>query len=166
LEPLRGLVVLDEIQRVPDLFSVLRVLADRSGEPARFLVLGSASPDLLRQGSESLAGRIAYHQLGGLCADEVDPARTDDLWTSGGFPRSFLANTEAESARWRQEFVRTFTERLPGTAQRVLGADAFATTFLDLERLQGEAKSSSFRRARSNVATWSQPAARACSRIR
>lgn len=111
LEPLQGLVVLDEIQRLPGLFRVLRVLADRSGTPARFLVLGSAGPELLRQGSESLAGRIAYYDLGGLSLDEVDPTRHDDLWVRGGFPRSFLAESESQSVRWRREFVRAFTER-------------------------------------------------------
>jgi len=111
LESLRGLVVLDEIQRLPDLFPVLRVLADRRDEPARFLVLGSASPFLLRQSSESLAGRIAYHQLDGLSLDEVDPDRQDALWVRGGFPSSFLAASEEESVRWRRAFVRTFIER-------------------------------------------------------
>lgn len=111
LEPLRGLVVLDEVQRLPDVFTVLRVLADRPGPPARFLVLGSAGPDLLRQGSESLAGRIAYHELGGLSMEEVGAGEHDDLWIRGGFPRSFLADSEARSVRWRREFVRTFTER-------------------------------------------------------
>lgn len=111
LEPLRGLVVLDEIQRLPDVFEVLRVLADRRGAPARFLVLGSAGPSLLRQGSESLAGRIAYHELGTLAMDEVGAEAANRLWVRGGFPRSFLAESEAGSARWRREFVRTFTER-------------------------------------------------------
>jgi len=111
LEPLRGLVVLDEVQQLPDVFRVLRVLADRPDAPARFLVLGSAGPDLLRQGSESLAGRIAYHELPALRLDEVAPDRADPLWLRGGFPRSFLAESEARSALWRREFVRTFTER-------------------------------------------------------
>ncbi|MBI2071532.1 MAG: ATP-binding protein [Gemmatimonadetes bacterium] len=111
LEPLRGLVILDEIQQLPGVFTVLRVLADRAGSPARFLVLGSAGPDLLRQGSESLAGRIAYQDLGGLALDEVDAERYPDLWVRGGFPRSFLADSDAHSARWRREFVRNFTER-------------------------------------------------------
>lgn len=111
LEPLRGLVVLDEIHRLPDVFTVLRVLADRPRAPARFMVLGSAGPDLLRQGSESLAGRIAYYELGALDLDEVDVGRAGDLWVRGGFPRSFLAGSEAESVRWRQAFVRTFVER-------------------------------------------------------
>lgn len=111
LEPLRGLVILDEIQQLPGLFTVLRVLADRPGTPARFLVLGSAGPDLLRQGAESLAGRIAYYDLGGLAPDEVGAARHDDLWVRGGFPRSLLAASLADSVRWRREFVRNFTER-------------------------------------------------------
>jgi predicted AAA+ superfamily ATPase len=111
LEPLRGLVVLDEIQRAPDLFPVLRVLADRPRTPARFLVLGSATGDLLRQSSESLAGRIAYHELPPLTADEVGRAKLHVLWHRGGFPRSFLANGDRDSARWREDFVRTFLER-------------------------------------------------------
>ena len=115
LEPLRGLVVLDEVQMLPEVFQVLRVLADRPGPPARFLVLGSAGPDLLRQGSESLAGRIAYHEVPPLQLDEVSAARADDLWIRGGFPRSFLAESEEASAVWRRAFLRTFTERdLPG----------------------------------------------------
>lgn len=111
LEPLRGLVVLDEIQQRPNLFPILRVLADRPGTPARFLVLGSARPDRLRQSAESLAGRIAYYELSGLALDEVEPQRLEDLWMRGGFPRSFLAGTAEEAARWRREFVRTFSER-------------------------------------------------------
>lgn len=138
LERLRGLVVLDEIQRLPDVFPVLRVLADRSGEPARFLVLGSAGPDLLRQGSESLAGRIAYHELGGLALDEVDAARHEELWHRGGFPRSFLAETEADSARWRQAFVRTFTERdLPQLGIRV-PADTMRRFWTMLAHVHGQ----------------------------
>lgn len=111
LEPLRGLVVVDEIQRRPDLFPLLRVLADRPRHPARFLVLGSASPDLLRQSSESLAGRIAYHELGGFSLEDVGPDGADRLWLRGGFPRSFLARTEREGDEWRRVFVRTFVER-------------------------------------------------------
>jgi len=111
LETLRGTVVLDEIQLAPDVFPVLRVLADRPDSPARFLVLGSAGPELLRQSSESLAGRIAYHELEGLAMDEVASDGATDLWLRGGFPRSFLAPSDAHSARWRREFVRTFLER-------------------------------------------------------
>lgn len=111
LSRLEGLVVLDEIQRRPELFEVLRVLADRRGTPARFLVLGSASPELLRQSSETLAGRVVYHELGGLALDEVGHAERDARWLRGGFPRSFLAPTLADSAEWRRSFVRTFLER-------------------------------------------------------
>lgn len=111
LEGLTGLVVIDEVQRRPDLFPALRVLADRPGVPCRFLVLGSASPALLRQSSESLAGRIAYLQVGGFLLDEVSPGHAGALWLRGGFPRSFLAPSDAASFEWRQEFVRTFLER-------------------------------------------------------
>ena len=111
LERLQGLVVLDEIQRRPDLFPVLRVLADRQENPARFLVLGSASPDLLRQSSESLAGRVAYYELPGLSSFEVGAAGLDLLWLRGGFPRSLTAADDDESFEWRANFVRTFLER-------------------------------------------------------
>ncbi len=111
LGSLKGTVVLDEIQRRPDLFPALRVLADRPRRPARFLVLGSASPDLLRQSSESLAGRIAYHELSGLSLDEVGARNFGRLWLRGGFPRSYMARSIAESREWRRDFVRTFLER-------------------------------------------------------
>jgi predicted AAA+ superfamily ATPase len=111
LERRRGLVVIDEVQRRPDLFPVLRVLADRKPLPARFLVLGSASPHHLRQTSESLAGRIAFHELTGFALDETGPPGLDRLWLRGGFPRSYLAATDAGSLRWRIDFVRTFLER-------------------------------------------------------
>lgn len=110
LSSLRGLVVLDEIQRQPDLFPTLRVLADRSRRRARFLVLGSASPELLRQSSETLAGRIAYHELPGFSVDEV-PGQLRWLWLRGGFPRAYTMRSHAESYRWRVDFVRTFLER-------------------------------------------------------
>lgn len=111
LEGLRGLVVLDEIQHRPEIFPVLRVLADRPRTPARFLVLGSASPALLRQSAESLAGRIAYHELGGFDLEEVGAESLDRLWFRGGFPRSFLARSHRESAEWRRDFIRTFLAR-------------------------------------------------------
>ncbi len=114
LRDLRGLVVLDEIQHLPEVFRLLRVLADRPRRPARFLVLGSASPTLLKQSSESLAGRVAFHDLDGLTLDEL--ARRprfslDQLWLRGGFPASFLARTEDRSLQWRRDFVRTFVTR-------------------------------------------------------
>lgn len=107
----RGLVVIDEVQRLPGLFQTLRVLVDEPGTGRRFLVLGSAAPELLRQGAETLAGRIAYHELDGFRLDEVGVDRMPRLWLRGGFPRSFLARTEADSGRWREEFIRTFLER-------------------------------------------------------
>jgi len=121
LRRLSGLVVLDEIQHRPDLFTVLRVLADREGVPARFLVLGSASPSLLRQASESLAGRIAYHTLEGFDLDETGAEALDRLWLRGGFPRAFTAASDAESMTWRRELIRTYLERdLPGLGIRIL----------------------------------------------
>lgn len=120
LRRLKGLVVLDEIQRTPEIFPVLRVLADRPGPPARFLVLGSAAPELLRQSTESLAGRIAFRVLGGFGMDEVGARRMEDLWVRGGFPRSFLAEDAAASLAWRRGFVRGLFERdLPGLGIRV-----------------------------------------------
>lgn len=110
LEHERGLVVLDEIQRRPELFPVLRVLADRPRGP-RFLVLGSASPALLRQASESLAGRIDYLELGPLGLGEVGARHARKLWVRGGFPRAFVAATDAKSFEWRRSFVTTFVER-------------------------------------------------------
>lgn len=115
LRELTGVVVLDEVQRRPDLFPVLRVLADRRPIRTRFLVLGSASPDLLRQSSETLAGRVAYYELPGLSLAEVGASNANRLWVRGGFPRSFLARSDAQSMEWRREFIRTFLERdLPG----------------------------------------------------
>ena len=111
LEPLRGLVVLDEIQNRPELFPVLRVLADRSPRPARFLVLGSASPELLRQGSETLAGRIAFYELPGFDLAEVGASNWQRLWLRGGFPRAYLPRAHRQSGEWRANFVRTFVER-------------------------------------------------------
>jgi len=111
LEGLRGLVVIDEIQRRPDLFPVLRVLADRPETPARFLILGSASRDLLRQGSETLAGRIGFTEVTPFTLSEVGAGEAEKLWLRGGFPLSFLAANEADSAQWREFYIRTFLER-------------------------------------------------------
>ena len=109
LRPLRGLVVLDEIHRLPGVFKLLRVLADRPGPPARFLVLGSASTDLLRQTSESLAGRVAFHVLDGFDLTEVEDV--ERLWLRGGFPRSYLARSGAASRRWRDAFIEALLAR-------------------------------------------------------
>ncbi|MBM3494348.1 MAG: ATP-binding protein [Armatimonadetes bacterium] len=111
LEGLRGLIVLDEVQRLPDIFSVLRVLADRPDRPATFLILGSASPDLLRQTSDSLAGRVIYHELSGFRLDEVGQESMQRLWLRGSFPRAYLAETDEEGAEWRRALVDTFLER-------------------------------------------------------
>ncbi len=111
LEPLTGWVVIDEAQLQPGLFPILRVLADRQPLPARFLVLGSASPDLVRGVSESLAGRVALVPMGGFDLSEVGPQALRTLWWRGGFPRSFLAETDAESRQWREDFIQTFLER-------------------------------------------------------
>jgi hypothetical protein len=119
----QGLVVIDEIQRQPGLFPVMRVLVDRPGNPARFLVLGSASPDLLRQSSETLAGRIAYAYLDGFDIEEVGVEQRDRLWLRGGFPPSFLAVDEASSYEWRRYFIQTFLERdIPQLGFRIPGA--------------------------------------------
>ena len=108
---LRGLVVLDEIQRLPHLFNVLRVLADRPAAPAKFLILGSASPVLVRGVSESLAGRVEFVELGGFDVAEAGQSNWLELWRRGGSPRSFLAASDDDSNVWRSDFVRTFLER-------------------------------------------------------
>jgi predicted AAA+ superfamily ATPase len=111
LSPLRGTVVIDEVQRRPDLFPVLRVLADRSPLPARFLVLGSASPALLRQASESLAGRVESVTLGGFDLEEVGNGALGRHWQRGGFPPAFLARSDADSFAWRRAFIQSYLER-------------------------------------------------------
>ncbi len=111
LAPLIGLVVVDEAQRSPGLFPVLRVLADREGSPATFLILGSASPALSRQASESLAGRVEIVELGGFHLTELPREDERRLWVRGGFPRAFLARTDRDSFDWRRNFTRTFLER-------------------------------------------------------
>jgi uncharacterized protein len=111
LESLRGTVVIDEIQHRPNLFPILRVLADRTPLPARFLVLGSASPELLRQSSESLAGRLETIPVAGLSLTEVGTKSLNRHWQRGGFPLSFLARTNDDSVTWRRQFIQTFLER-------------------------------------------------------
>ncbi|MGH9419858.1 MAG: ATP-binding protein, partial [Thermoanaerobaculia bacterium] len=111
LGPLRGIVVIDEIHRRPDIFPVLRVLADRRPLRARFLILGSASPELLRQSSESLAGRIETVVLSGFGLDEIGSDLLERHWRRGGFPPAWLARSERASFTWRTQFVQTFLER-------------------------------------------------------
>ena len=111
LQDLRGTIVIDEIQRSPNLFPILRVLSDREPLPARFLILGSASPDLLHQSSESLAGRITIITMSGFSLEEVGIENQIKHWQRGSFPRSYLADGDNESFEWRRDFVLTFLER-------------------------------------------------------
>ena len=120
LGSLKGLVVIDEVQRRPDLFPILRVLADRKGTPARFLILGSASGDLMRQSAESLAGRMERIAIGGFMLDELGADAAARLWRRGGFPLAYLARTELDSVSWRRQFAQTLVERdLPQWGVRV-----------------------------------------------
>lgn len=111
LQGLRGLVVIDEAQRQPGLFPILRVLADRAGQPATFLILGSAAPELSRQAAESLAGRVEIIEMRGFDLNELPAGALEKLWQRGGFPRSYLAADAESSVAWRKNFIRTFLER-------------------------------------------------------
>jgi uncharacterized protein len=111
LKSLSSLVVIDEIQRRPDLFEILRVLADDPKCRARFLVLGSVSPRLIKGASESLAGRIAFVDLSGFDLSEVGTIEYHKLWQRGGFPLAFLAAEDTKSCQWRNDFIRTLLER-------------------------------------------------------
>ncbi|MBI4353435.1 MAG: ATP-binding protein [Candidatus Omnitrophica bacterium] len=111
LAPLKGVVIIDEVQRRPDLFPILRVLLDRNPLPAKFLILGSASPDLLKQSSESLAGRLELIEMDGFDLSEVGQKEETRLWVRGGFPLSFLAKNDGDSFSWRNSFIKTFLER-------------------------------------------------------
>jgi predicted AAA+ superfamily ATPase len=120
LDPLAGLIVIDEVQRNPALFPVLRVLADRRKNRAQFLLLGSASGDLMKQSSESLAGRSEVVRISGFTLEEVGSRHASALWRRGGFPRAYLANSERDSLVWRKEFIQTLLERdLPQWGRRV-----------------------------------------------
>ncbi len=126
LGSLSGLVILDEIQFLPSLFSVLRVIVDRPGNNARFLILGSASPDIVKNVSETLAGRVEFVELSGFDLQETGADSFEKLWIRGGFPRSYLADSDEDSTAWREGFIRTFLERdipqlgitIPSTAMR------------------------------------------------
>lgn len=135
---LSGLVVLDEVQTQPDLFPVLRVLADRADGPARFLILGSAAPELVARSAESLAGRIEYVDLHGFDLTETGSGTQETLWLRGGFPRSYLAASDEASVAWREGFVRTFLERdLPQFGIRV-GAAAMRRFWTMLAHMHGQ----------------------------
>jgi predicted AAA+ superfamily ATPase len=126
LGSLEGLVVLDEVHAMPELFNVLRVLVDRSGNRAHFLILGSASPGIVKNVSETLAGRVEFVELAGFDLQETGADSWPRLWLRGGFPRSFLAESDEDSLAWREGFIRTFLERdipqlgmtIPSTAMR------------------------------------------------
>ena len=111
LESLQGLIILDEIQQMPGLFEILRVMVDRPGHQGRYLILGSASPDLVKGVAESLAGRVEFVELAGFDLSEIGDDASQRLWLRGRFPRSFLADSEDDSLAWREGFVRTFLER-------------------------------------------------------
>jgi len=111
LGPLRGLVILDEVQTIPELFPLLRVLADRPEQSARFLLLGSASPHLIRHSSETLAGRNFRIEMSGFSGAEVGTAQQAQLWLRGGFPRSFMAPDDGLSMKWRRDFISDFLQR-------------------------------------------------------
>ncbi len=111
LQNLAGLVVIDEIQRIPDLFPALRVLVDRAHNKSRFLILGSASRDLIHQSPETLAGRISFIEISPFSGSEVEAGSLEKLWLRGGFPKSFLAKTTRQSCDWRKDYVSTFLER-------------------------------------------------------
>jgi predicted AAA+ superfamily ATPase len=118
LEQLTGLIVIDEIQRLPGLFPVLRVLVDQQDYQKQFLILGSASRELIQQSSESLAGRIHYLELPPFSLEEVDSL--EQLWIRGGFPRSYLAETNEDSFRWRQQYIKTYLEQdIPNLGIRI-----------------------------------------------
>ena len=111
LSPLKGLIILDEIQRMPELFPLLRVLADRIDAPARFIILGSAEPSLLRKTSETLAGRVSFIDVSGFSLYETGFAHYADLWWRGGFPRAYLARSDRAARQWHEDFFRTFLEQ-------------------------------------------------------
>jgi len=126
LESLKGLIIIDEIQRMPELFPILRILVDRPEDQSRFLILGSASPELVKNTSETLSGRISFVDMSGFVLDEEPEGNYKDLWIRGGFPRSYLASNNPDSYAWRNDFIRTFLERdipqlginIPSTAIR------------------------------------------------
>jgi uncharacterized protein len=111
LSEAKGRVIIDEVQKRPDLFELIRVLVDRPDNKASFLLLGSASPSIVRGASESLAGRCRFIEMSGFTIEEVGPERQRELWLRGGFPRSFLSPSEKASRSWREDFIRSFLER-------------------------------------------------------
>jgi len=139
LGSLRGLVVVDEVQIAPHLFPLLRVLADRPETPAKFLLLGSASPRLVRQSSETLAGRVFRIEMSGFTGSEIGHHHQQALWVRGGFPKSFLAETDADSMKWRRDFISDFLQRdLPALADSRLSAPQLRRLLLVLSNGNGQ----------------------------
>ena len=123
LSALAGLVIIDEVQRMPELFGILRPLVDRDPAPATYLLLGSASPDLVKGVSETLAGRTLFAPVPGFSLEEVGTENQDSLWLRGAFPRSWLAPSDPASVRWREAFVTTFLERdIPQEQAEAIGS--------------------------------------------
>ncbi|HTI70493.1 MAG TPA: ATP-binding protein [Candidatus Limnocylindria bacterium] len=138
LSSLRGRVVLDEVQTLPNLFPTLRWLADRPELPARFLLLGSASPRLVRQVSETLAGRVFRIEMGGFVASEVGPHHQNTLWLRGGFPDAFISGSDAGSLKWRRDFISDFLQRdLPALAESRLSVQQLRRLLLLLAGYNG-----------------------------
>ena len=138
LEKLVGLVVIDEVQRAPGLFPILRVLVDRVDNPAKFLILGSASRDLIRQSSETLAGRVMFVEVTPFSASEVGAGSIETLWSRGGFPRAFLATDARECALWREAYIRTFLERDIPALGITIPATTLRRFWLMLTHLHGQ----------------------------
>lgn len=138
LSSLSGLVVLDEVQRMPDLFEVIRPLADRVGRPATFLLLGSASPELVRGSSETLAGRTTFVDLSGFDLEETGAANIERLWFRGGFPRSYLAEDDEAALAWLEDFVRTFLERDLPQLGDFRGAAVMGRLWMMIASIQGQ----------------------------
>ena len=144
LASLRGRVVIDEVQILPELFTVLRVLADRPEMPARFLLLGSASPRLVRHASETLAGRVFHIEMGGFTGGEVGTHHQETLWLRGGFPDAFIAGSDADSMKWRRDFVSDFLQRdLPALAESRLSPQQLRRLLLLLASHHGSAANAS-----------------------
>jgi len=144
LSSLRGRVVLDEVQILPQLFPLLRVLADRPDIPARFLLLGSASPRLVRHASETLAGRVFLIEMTGFVGSEVGVRHQDSLWLRGGFPDSFIAGSDADSLKWRRDFISNFLQRdLPALAESRLSPQQLRRLLLLLASHNGSAVNAS-----------------------
>lgn len=137
LGALRGLVVIDEVQELPEVFATLRVLADRDPLPARFLILGSVAPELVRGASDTLAGRVEFIPLGGFTLEEVGVERADELWQRGGFPRAFLADNAADSFAWRTNFIDTFLTRDAARLGIALTPEALRSFWIMLAHLHG-----------------------------